>query len=280
VVPDPPPTRQPGGGLDVPGAVLAAAGLGMLVVAVTRAEKTGVTAPGTLVALAGSAAILAAFAVHERRAPRPLLRTDLLRPRAVRANSVIVANAGSFGALLVLSTLWMQRELGFSALEAGLGFVPLAVSAGVGGPLVAPLVERFGVRAVVTVSLVVTALVALWLARAPADASYATTLLPAFAIAGLTFATAAVPLTAEAVAEAREADKGVASALFQTSTHVGGAVVLAVLVVSEAAGGRSLAFAEMVALLALGAAGAGLRRRSRTAAAAGTTKFRPPSRPP
>ena len=59
--------------------------------------------------------------------------------------------------------------------------------------------------------------------------------LPAFAVAGMGFAMAAVPLMAEAVAGAEPARKGVAAGLFQTFTHVGGAVVLAALLLAGAA---------------------------------------------
>jgi len=170
----------------------------------------------------------------------------------------------------VMSTLHMQRVLGLSALEAGLGFVPLALSAAAGGPAAARLVARFGARAVVATSFLVTAGAALWLAGAPAGAGYAAAMLPAFAIGGFTFATAAVPLTAEAVADAAPTAKGAAAGLFQTCTHAGGAAVLAALVVCAAArsdhvaagggdataallAGYRLAFALTAALLAAGA---------------------------
>jgi hypothetical protein len=93
----------------------------------------------------------------------------------------------------------------------------------------------------------------IWLSQAPAEDGYWAVLKPAYSIAGFTFATAAVPLTAEATAEAAAADKGTAAGLFQTFTHVGGAVVLAVLVVAFAAAGRETALMLGAALLAAGA---------------------------
>jgi hypothetical protein len=218
-----------------------------------------------LAPIALAATVLAGFARRERRAGG-----GGAGRRALAANLAIVANAGAFSGVLVVSTLHMQRVLGFSALEAGLGFVPLALSAGAGGPAAARLVARFGARAVVAASFLVTAGAALWLARAPAGSGYAAAMLPAFAIAGFTFATAAVPLTAEAVADAAPAAKGAAAGLFQTCTHAGGAAVLAALVVCAAArsdraaaggadataallAGYRLAFALTAALLAAGA---------------------------
>jgi MFS family permease len=249
--------------IDPLGAIAVAAGVGLLIFALTEARARGIGAARTLVPLGVALALLAAYARRERGG----LAVDR---RAAVANLAIVANAGAFGGVLVLSTLTMQRVRGFSALEAGLAFVPLALSAAAGGPAAARLVDRFGAQRVVVASLAVTAASVLWLARAPAGDGYATTLLPAFTVAGFTFATAAVPLTAEAVAGAAPAAKGAAAGLFQTCTHAGGAAVLAALVVCAAArsdavaahgatatdallAGYRLAFALTAGLLAAGA---------------------------
>src|SRR5918999_549292 len=186
------------------------------------------------------------------------------------ATLAVAANAGGFVGMTFMATLYMQQVLGFSPLEAGLGSLPLALSAGAGG-LAAPwIIDRAGARTTATVSLVVTALAFAYLARVPDDGGYATVLLPAFLIAGFTFATAFVPLTSQGMTGVREGEKGLASGLFQTSTHLGGAFVLTVL--ATAAAGRSaaaldagetdaaaltsgfaLAFAVAAAILALGA---------------------------
>jgi hypothetical protein len=73
------------------------------------------------------------------------------------------------------------------------------------------------------------------LARVPVDGSYVIAVLPIFAVTGFTFATAAVPLTAEAVADAPPSDHGIAAGLFQTFTHVGGAIVLPLVIIVGAA---------------------------------------------
>jgi MFS family permease len=171
--------------------------------------------------------------------------------RARNADLAIVANAGAFGATVFVATLVMQRDLGLSAGQAGLGFVPLAVSAGLGGPLAARLVARFGVRDTVSCSLVITAACLGWLARAAPGDAYAVAIPPVFAVAGASFAVAAVPLTAEAMAGA--ADKGAAAGLFQTFTHAGGALVLTAAAGAAAAFGHRAAFGLIAALLLAGA---------------------------
>jgi len=221
--------------LDIAGAVLAAAGFGLLALALARIEQSRSTGAAlALVALA----LLAAFVAVERRVRAPMLRLAVLRHRPLTgANLAIAANAGGFIGMTFLSTLYMQKVLGYSPLEAGFAFLPLALSAGAGG-LVAPrIVAAAGPRRTATASLVATAAAFALFARVPDHDGYAAVLLPAFLLAGFTFATAFVPLTAQGMTGVREGEKGLASGLFQTSTHLGGAIVLTVL--ATAAAGRT-----------------------------------------
>jgi EmrB/QacA subfamily drug resistance transporter len=240
--------------LDVPGAVLAAAGCGLLVFGFVRIESAGIAglAPG----LAGLA-LIGAFLAWERRAPAPMLRLEIFRHRPLTgANLSTTANAGGFGGMMFLSTLYMQQSLGFSALEAGLAFLPLAVSAMAGG-LAAPRISaRFGPRPTATVSLAITSIAFLLLTRLPADNGYLPVMLPSFLFGGFTFASAYVPLTSQGMTGVRDGESGLASGLFQTSNHLGGALVLALLATAAAAGGFAVGFLVAAGLLALGAVAA------------------------
>jgi MFS family permease len=254
--------------LDVAGAVLAALGFGLLALGLARFEHT--RAAG-LAFVAVALALLAAFVLVERRVAAPMVRLAVLRHRPLAgANLAITANAGGFVGMTFMATLYMQQVLGLSPLEAGLGFLPLALSAGAGGVLAPRIIDRAGARTTATASLVVTALAFAYLARVPADDGYATVLLPAFVVAGFTFATAFVPLTSQGMTGVREGEKGLASGLFQTSTHLGGAFVLTVLATAAATrtgaaledgepaaaaltSGFALAFAVAAGILAVGA---------------------------
>jgi predicted MFS family arabinose efflux permease len=154
---------------------------------------------------------------------------------------------------MFLSTLYMQESLGYSALQAGLAFLPLAASAMAGG-LAAPRISaRLGPRRTATVSLAVTAAAFLLLARVPAEDGYLPVLLPAFLVGGFTFATAFVSLSSQGLTGIGDGERGLASGLFQTSTHLGGALVLALLATTAAADGFGAGFLVAAALLALGA---------------------------
>jgi hypothetical protein len=218
-------------------------------------ERRGAGDPGTLVALGAAVALLAVFALTQHRSRSPLLPLRLLRQRPLAsANVLIVANAGVWGSLIVLSTLLMQRELGFSALATGVAFLPLALSALAGGLLAPAAIARLGEGRTVALSLLASAASLAWVARDPSGLGYWQGLLPAYVVSGAPFAMAAVPLTALAVGHVRTAERALAAGLFQTATHVGGAAVLAVVVVAAAESGLQTGFLVAVGLL-VGAAG-------------------------
>jgi EmrB/QacA subfamily drug resistance transporter len=237
--------------LDLPGAVLAAAGCGLVAFGLVRMEHGGPAA--ALPAVAGLA-LLGAFVAWERRVPAPLVRLAVLRHRPLTgANLSVAANAGSFGAMMFLATLYMQQELRFSAMEAGLAFLPLALSAGAGGLAAPRIVERVGPRRTATISLMATAASFLALTQLPGDDGYLPVMLPAFLVAGFSFASAFVTLSSQAMTGVREGEKGLASGLFGTSTHLGGALVLALVATTEAGSGFPAAYLVAAAILVLGA---------------------------
>jgi len=123
--------------LDVPGAAAATAGLGALVLGITQIEQHGWTAPRTLVPIAVAVVLLAAFVAIQRRAPEPLMPLSLLRlPGLAAANGVMLVSGGGLFAIWFFLTLFMQRVLGWSPLQAGVGFLPhtLAIVAGASTP--------------------------------------------------------------------------------------------------------------------------------------------------
>jgi EmrB/QacA subfamily drug resistance transporter len=214
-------------GLDLVGAVLAATGFGGLAFGIAQIQHAARTAvPVIAVALV----LLGAFVVVEHRSQAPMVRLSIFRHRPLTgANLSITANAGGFGGMMFIATLYLQQVLGFSALDTGLAFVPLALSACAGGLMAPRIIALAGSRRTAAVSMVTTAAAFVLLARAPEQNGYPTVVLPTFLIAGFTFAAAFVPLTAQGMTGVREGEKGLASGLFQTSTHLGGAIVLTVL---------------------------------------------------
>ncbi|WP_262401894.1 MFS transporter [Actinomadura sp. CNU-125] len=127
--------------LDVPGAVLATGGIGLLVFGVVRTDAHGWASAATLRTLAASAVLLALFVLVEGRTAAPLVRLGLLRSRWVAGANVLVflAAAGQFAAFYFVS-LYMQEVLGMGAAATGAAFLPFTVGV-VAGTVVATRVS-------------------------------------------------------------------------------------------------------------------------------------------
>jgi predicted MFS family arabinose efflux permease len=105
--------------------------------------------------LAGAALLLAAFVAIERRlGPRAMFDLGLFRVRSFVGVSIAAfALSASMFAMFLYLTLYIQNVLGYSALEAGLRFLPVTVVSFVVAPLSGKLADRVGIRALLTVGL-------------------------------------------------------------------------------------------------------------------------------
>ena len=134
---------------DVAGAVTVTAGLLALVYGIVKAQEKGWTSLHTGGFFALAVALLVAFVVIERRSAEPLVRLSIFRVRTVRAANVVMflVAAGLF-AMFYFNTLYLQRVLGYSALEAGLAFLPFTAGIIIGAGLSQSLVPKLGAREV------------------------------------------------------------------------------------------------------------------------------------
>ena len=114
--------------IDLPGVVVASAGLFALVFGFSNAETSSWSDPLTIVALAVSAVLLTGFIALERRVEHPLLPLHIVRDRARGGAYASIALAGSavFAVFLFL-TYYLQQNLGYSPLKTGLAFLPMTV---------------------------------------------------------------------------------------------------------------------------------------------------------
>ena len=149
-------------------------------------------------------ALLVAFVVREATARNPLIPLRIFRSRNVSGANAIQALtvAGMFG-MFFLGSLYLQRVLGYDALQIGLSFLPATVIMGTLSLRFAePLMMRFGARRVLVpgLSLVVVAL--LLFARAPVGGSYVVDVLPVMVVLALGIGVSFPPLIALAMASA------------------------------------------------------------------------------
>jgi EmrB/QacA subfamily drug resistance transporter len=218
---------------DLAGATTVTAGVAGVVYGTVALEQHGVAM--ALSAFGVGAALLAAFVVIERRAREPLLCFAIVRRPVLAANIGAFVLNGGFAAILFLTTLYLQHALGYSPIEAGLSFVPLALGTIAGSSVAGWLVERHGWRFVASIGLAATAAGLLLLAPTPVAGSYLSDVLPGTTLAGLGVSCAYVGLTLAAVAGVNDAEQGVASGLYHASGQIGGAVILAALATVSAA---------------------------------------------
>jgi EmrB/QacA subfamily drug resistance transporter len=218
-------------GADVPGALLVTSAVMLAVYTIVEAAQAGWASMQTLGLAAVSAALLAAFVLRESRVAHPLVPLRIFRVRAVVAANVVQALmiAGMFG-MFFLGALYLQRILGYGAIEVGLAFLPVAVTIGVLSVAVSPrLIIRFGGKATLLPGLALMAAGLVWFQPAPVDAVYLTDLFPAMLLLGLGAGLSFPALMTLAMSGATPDDAGLASGLINTTQQVGGALGLAVL---------------------------------------------------
>ncbi|GIH75707.1 MFS transporter [Planobispora longispora] len=220
----------PAAGADVVGAVLVTSGLMLGIYTVVKVEQYGWLAAHTLGLGAVSLALLAAFVVRQATAGAPLMPLRILRSRNVAGANLaqMLALSGMF-AFQVLVALYMQRVLGYGALDTGLAMLPAAVGIGSISLFVsARLSARFGARTVLLAGLALLVGAMSLLTRIPVDAGYVTHLLPVMLLisgGGLVLPA----LATLGMSGAQESDAGLASGLFNTTQQVGMAIGVAVL---------------------------------------------------
>ena len=216
---------------DLTGAVLVTASLVSLTFGIVRTDTLGWGASGVLVPLIGGVALLAAFLLVEARFARePLVPLSIFRIGHLRAANMVVLllYASQFPAWFFL-TLYMQQVLHYTAIEAGLGFLPMTLSIFAASTLAPRVVARFGPRQVITAGMLTASAGLLLLSGVDPGGTYVNTILLGAFLSALGMGFTLVPATIVAMQGVERSQSGVASGLLNTSRLVGGALGLAVL---------------------------------------------------
>jgi MFS family permease len=221
-----------GDGADVPGAVLITTSLMLGVYTIVKpAAEQGWGAGRTLAFGAASLALLVAFVAREATARNPLIPLRIFRSRNVAGANAIQALvvAGMFG-MFFMGALYLQRVLGYDALETGLAFLPTTlIIGGLSLRYAERMIMRFGARGSLIPGLVLIGAGLLLFTRAPVAGSYVEHVLPVMALLGAGAGLSFPALMTLSMSGATESDAGLASGLVNTTLQVGGALGLAVL---------------------------------------------------
>ena len=233
-------------GADLPGAALITGALMLGVYTIVEpAAEHGWGAATTLGLGATAIALLAFFIVREATARTPLVPLRIFRSRAVTGANLVqgLLVVGMFG-VFFLGALYLQRLLGYDALQTGLAFLPSTLAMGLlSMRYTEPLISRFGAYRTLLPGIVLIGVGLAWFVRAPLDGAYLTDVLPTTLLLGIGAGLCFPALMTLAMSGATPEDAGLASGLVNTSAQVGGAIGLAVLATLSASRSESLAAA-------------------------------------
>jgi len=214
---------------DIPGAVSGTAGLVVLVYAIVKAGENGWSSGTTITLLVASAALLASFVVIEMKSRAPIMPLRIWTLRNVAgANVVGFLTGASFFAMFFVLTLYMQQVLGYSAREAGVAYLAVALSVIIAAAAAGRLVTVLGVKTVVAVGLAIASVGLIFFTQVSAGGNYWSDLFPGFIVAGVGLGLSFVPVTIAALAGVEDRDAGLASGLINTSQQIGGALGTAI----------------------------------------------------
>jgi EmrB/QacA subfamily drug resistance transporter len=218
-------------GVDVFGSVLITAAMMLGVYTIVQTDTHGWGSARTLLLGAVAVVMVAGFLAYESRVAKPMLPLRVLRSRSLTGANVVrgFLVIGMFSSFFI-GALYLERVLGFSAVETGLAFLPMTVSIGVLSVGVTPrLVTRFGPKRTLIPGLAMALAGLLLFARAPIGADYWTELFPALTLIGLGAGTSFMPLITLAMSEVPASDAGLASGLVNVSQQMSAALGIAVL---------------------------------------------------
>ena len=257
-------TTAPAGGaslrrFDLPGAALVIGGLSALVLALSGTSTHGWTSARTIGTFAGSAALLAGFVMWERRASEPLFPPHVWKVRTlVSGTTVMLGITGILVGTVFLASILLQARLGFSALLAGLGFLPFALAITIGAIAARHAMAHVAPRVVAFIGLVATGGAAALLASVPHHASYAADLLPGLVALGIGVGMVFAPVSVTAMAGIPQSHAGLASGFLMTGHEVGAALGVAVLSAAANAAGSLTDPAQVVDAFSRGMVVAGI----------------------
>jgi EmrB/QacA subfamily drug resistance transporter len=221
--------KAPVKNFDALGAVLVTGSMLLLIYTLVKAPSVGWGTTRTIAGLAGAGLLLLAFVGNERRDSNPLVPLSIFRIKGLAAADAtqVIAMAGFYSMFFFL-TLYMQNVLGFSQLQAGTAYLPATAGVAISSGIASQLFARVGTRPIIVAGALISAGAVYWLAQIPVDGSYLGDLLPGLLIMsfGLGFVFVGVNTAANAGVPPDKA--GLAAALVNTSTWLGGALGLAI----------------------------------------------------
>ncbi|MGF1471742.1 MAG: MFS transporter [Rubrobacteraceae bacterium] len=216
--------------LDLPGAALAATGLGGLVFGLLESSRVGLGNPLVIGSLILGIIALAAFVVVESRSSEPMMPLGLFRSRnfaGANAFTLLLYFALS-GTLFFLpfNLIWVQ---GYTATAAGAAIVPVILLMFILSRYTGSLTDRFGPRFPLVLGPAIAAVGFALFAVPGIGGSYWTTYFPAAVVLGVGLAVLVPAVTTVALNSVDTRHSGLASAINNAFSQTAGLLAIAVL---------------------------------------------------
>jgi EmrB/QacA subfamily drug resistance transporter len=242
-----PETERHTGEFDLAGAATSTLGMSALVYGLVRAAETSWGDALALGSFAGAALMLAAFVTIEKRARQPITPLRLFASRErVGAYAARLLMVGAMFGMFFYLTQFLQGAEGYSALKAGLAFLPVTLTIFAMVKVVPRLLGRIGPEQTLVGGLVLALAGLLWLSRISTTTDYWTGIALPMLLIGAGMGLAFTPLTQAAIAGVDNHDAGAASGLVNVFQQLGSTIGIGLLVTvyaasSEGSGARALA---------------------------------------
>lgn len=247
-------TQASGGRLDIVSAVTSTVGMAALVYGIVRGAEAGVHDLLTLGALTLAVVVLTGFFLRQAWSLAPLLPLRLFSdPARAAAYAARMMFTGAMMGFFFLTTQLMQGELGFSAVQAGLGFLPMTGVTFLASLTLPRLTRMLGNGGVLVLAFTTAAAGLFWLSFAGPGQAYLRAVALPMLLLGFGNGTALGPLTVVGVQGVAREDAGAASGLVNVAHQLGGSLGVASLAaVAAMAGGLSAGLIVAAGLQGLG----------------------------
>jgi EmrB/QacA subfamily drug resistance transporter len=215
--------------LDFPGAGLSILGLTAIVWGLIEASERGWTDTLVLTAFAVGSAVVALFVMWERKTSHPMLDVSVFRNLRFSAASLAVGFVffALMGVVYFLTT-YLQSVMGYTAFEAGIRMLPVAIGMVSATKVSVVLAERLGTKIAVALGMSTVAGALYLISTCGVDTGYGRVAL-ALGVLGTGMSLAMSPATESIMGSLPKAKAGIGSAMNDVVREVGGTLGVAVL---------------------------------------------------
>jgi EmrB/QacA subfamily drug resistance transporter len=218
------------GGLDWPGAISGALGLGALIYGLIESSRLGFTDRSVQVALAGAVVLLGIFLIIEMRVPNPMLPLALFRSRTFTgANLLTFLFYAALGGTLFFLPLDLIQVQHYSATAAGATLLPFILIISFLSRWSGGLVGSYGPKLPLVAGPLIAALGYLLFMLPGTSGSYWTNFFPPIVVIGLGMAISVPPLTTTVMDSIGQNHAGIAAGVNNAVARTGGLIAVAVL---------------------------------------------------